>query len=91
MKQRYEVLKQMRLCLRSSLESFTEELGFSSATYVAKVEQGKINNVEYIYSRYAKVAGIKVNTLKVLIKEAEKNNYTSEEIAAELRRTLRLS
>lgn len=91
MKARYEVLKQIRLCLRAPIESFTKELGFSSVSYVEKVEDGKINNVEYIYERYAKIIGIKVSSLRAFIGEAERNNYTPETINAEIRKIMKLN
>lgn len=90
MKERYEVLRQIRLYMRDDIETFTKELGFSSAEYVKGVESGRIANVEYIYDRYAKLIGIKSVTIKMMVKEAEKNHYTSQEIASELRRILKV-
>ena len=91
MKERYEVLKQIRLCLGWPIDTFTEMLGFSSPSYVRKVEDGKINNVEYIYQRYARVAGIKPSTLRGFINEAERENYSAETIVTVLKQILRMS
>ena len=91
MKERYEVLKQIRLCLRWPIDTFTEMLGFSSPSYVQNVEDGKVNNVEYIYQRYAKVAGIKPSTLRAFINEAEREHYSVETIVSVLKQMLRIS
>lgn len=90
MKERYEVLKQIRLYAGYDIVSFTKKLGFSSVSYVQNVERGVIENVEYIYERYAKVLGIRQVTLKTLIKDSEKNHYTSQEIASEIKRMLKV-
>ena len=91
MKERYEVLKQIRICLGWPIDTFTEMLGFSSVEYVENVEAGKINNVEYIYQRYARVAGIKPSSLRVFINDAERKSYSAKDINLELKKMLRIS
>ena len=90
MKERYEVLKQIRLCLGWPIDTFTQLLGFSSVQYVQNVESGNVKNVEYIYERYAKVARIKSSTIRLLVSDAEKKKYTADEIAAEVRKLMRI-
>lgn len=83
MKVKNEVLKQARICSLNTVESLSARLNLSVG-YIRKLEAGEINNLEYIYPKYARALRIKEGCLKKVMLDAEREGWDSEKIRAEV-------
>jgi len=89
MKERYEVLKQARIFSHYTVEAFAIKTNLSVG-YIQKLEAGEINNLEYIYSKYADALRIPIGRIKKVISEAEKGRWEKCKIADEVNRMLQI-
>ena len=84
MKIRNEVLKQLRIWARYTVAELSTKIGLSES-YFLRLEAGEIENVEYIYKRYADALRIPLNKMKKLINDAERGNWDKDKIASEVK------
>lgn len=84
MKNKNEVLKQVRIASKQSVESLAEATGFSPA-YIKRLEAGEVENLSYIYAKYARALRIQEGKIRRLAERADKENWTVSQIEAEVR------
>jgi len=87
MKARNEVLKQARICSNKTIEFLSTSMNLS-VSYIMRLEAGEIQNLDYIYGKYAKALGIPVGCLKKVISNAEKEKWEAEQIAIEVKKAI---
>lgn len=85
-----ELLKQLRICSGKSVEEFAKESNFSVG-YIRRLEADEVNNLEYIYPRYAKALGIREKLLKEIALKAIRQEWNHEKIVVTAKKMMRIS
>jgi len=83
-KNKNEVLKQLRILSKLSVEALAEATGLSQG-YINRLEAGEVENLSYIYGKYAKALRIQEGKIRRMAERAEKENWSASQIVAEVR------
>ena len=87
MKVKNEILKQMRIYSGKTVAELSACIRLTTS-YIERLEAGNVENLDYIYPKYATALRVKEGSIKRIIFVAEKECWDSERIKTEVIRML---